>query len=237
MVSNAAILVIEDEEPIAELIEYNLSKEGFEVQVEYDGESGLLATEEREFDLLVVDWMLPEKTGIDIIRSLRSNNRTTSMPIIMLTARGEEEDRLLGLDVGADDYMVKPFSPKELTARIHAVLRRVRPAAVSEQLACGDLTIDVASQRTQYKGTDIHLGPTEFKLLAHFLKNPNRIYSREQLLDQIWGFDVYVEERTVDTYIRRLRSTLAKADGALESLIQTKRGAGYLLVSGDSEST
>jgi two-component system phosphate regulon response regulator PhoB len=221
------VLVIEDETDLVTLLTYNLEKEGFRTRAAHDGEEGLLlATEERP-DLILLDWMLPHRSGLEICRQLQRKPETRSIPVIMLTARGEESDRVRGLDSGADDYLAKPFSMTELLARIRAVLRRAAPAIGEEELSYGDVTMDLAAHRVRRNGREIHLGPTEFRLLRHFMQHPGRVFSREQLLDMVWGHDVYVEPRTVDVHIRRLRKAL---NGDLEpDLIRTVRSAGYAL--------
>ncbi len=223
------ILVIEDEEPIAELLKYSLEKHDFTVSLESNGAEGLAAIEASAPDLLLVDWMLPDRSGIDIIRSIRDNSAIASLPIVMLTARGEENDRLKGLDSGADDYIVKPFSPKELVARIRALLRRTRPVFESKKLNYYHLDIDLSQQQATSGGRPIALGPTEFRLLAYLMEHPERVYSREQLLNHVWGQDVYVEERTVDACVKRIRKAMSMTHPSLEDYIKTKRGIGYLL--------
>jgi two-component system phosphate regulon response regulator PhoB len=224
------ILIVEDEAPIASLLRYNLEREGFEVIEAVDGEEGLLLVEERNPDLILLDWMLPKLSGIEVCRQLRHAPKTKVLPIIMLTARGEEGDRVRGLNSGADDYITKPFSPSELIARIRAVLRRTQPSFEDETLSFGDLVMDLAAHRVKRADVDIHLGPTEFRLLRHFLEHPGRVFSREQLLNTVWGQNVYVEERTVDVHIRRLRKALNEGGG--DDLIRTVRSAGYALDSG-----
>lgn len=225
--AGANILVVEDEEALVTLLKYNLEAEGFHVDVAYDGEEALTAVAENAPDLMVLDWMMPKLSGIEVCRAIRSDKNTAAIPIIMLTARGEEADRIRGLDTGADDYLVKPFSPKELVARVRAVLRRVHPETTAEQLSFEDLMLDRTRRRVYRNEQEIHLGPTEFRLLDHFMSNPGRVYSREQLLDAVWGRDVYVELRTVDVHIRRLRKALN--DGGHPDLIRTVRAAGYAL--------
>ena len=221
------IVLVEDEDAIATLIDYNLSKEGFIVRRAADGEEGLLLIAEQQPDLVILDWMLPKVSGIEICRRLRASSKTRNIPVIMLTARAEEADRIRGLDTGADDYLTKPFSVKELAARIKAVLRRIRPALVAEIVTFGDIEIDRAAVTVRRGDTEVHLGPTEFRLLDHFMQYPRRVFSREQLLNAVWGSDVYVEIRTVDVHIGRLRKALAKAgDG---NPIRTVRSAGYAL--------
>ena len=224
---NPLILVVEDEAALVTLLRYNLEREGFRVAAAADGEEALLLAREEKPDLVLLDWMLPLLSGIEVCRQLRRMTETRSVPIIMLTARGEEGDKLRGLDSGADDYITKPFSPSELVARIRAVMRRNRPAVNGEVLHYDDLVMDLASHRVRRKGRDVHLGPTEFRLLRHLLEHQGRVFSREQLLDVVWGQDVYVEPRTVDVHIRRLRKAL-NADEESD-LIRTVRSAGYAL--------
>lgn len=221
------ILIIEDEAAVVTLLKYNLEKSGYDVCAAMDGDEGLIMVEEERPDLLLVDWMLPHVSGVEICRRLRRNSEHRNLPIIMLTARGEESDTIRGLDSGADDYMVKPFSPSELQARIHALLRRARPSLAADNLTVGKLSMDLAAFRVHRGENEIKLGPTEFKLLRHFMENPGRVYSREQLLDMVWGRDVYVETRTVDVHIRRLRKNLN--DGGMPDIIRTVRSAGYSL--------
>src|SRR5215468_8850207 len=221
------ILIVEDELPLVSLLRYNLEREGFVALDAQDGEEALTVAKERRPDLVLLDWMLPLMSGIEVCRQLRRNPETREIPIVMLTARGEEGDKLRGLDSGADDYITKPFSPSELVARIRAVMRRTRPAVNGEVLHYDDLVMDLASHRVRRKGRDVHLGPTEFRLLRHLLEHQGRVFSREQLLDVVWGQDVYVEPRTVDVHIRRLRKAL-NADEESD-LIRTVRSAGYAL--------
>ncbi|MBB4210550.1 two-component system phosphate regulon response regulator PhoB [Rhodothalassium salexigens DSM 2132] len=223
----AKILFVEDEASLTELVRYNLERENFDVTCAADGEEGLMMATEVPPDLILLDWMLPNLSGIEICRRLRRNTATASVPIIMLTARTEEADRVRGLDTGADDYITKPFSPRELIARINAVLRRVRPGLSGEVLRYGDIVLDSKSHKVMRNDRPVHLGPTEFRMLRHFLENPGRVFSREQLLDAVWGHDVYVELRTVDVHIRRLRKALNTDD--LPDLIRTVRSAGYAL--------
>jgi two-component system phosphate regulon response regulator PhoB len=220
-------LVVEDEAALVELIRYNLVKEGYEVATATDGEEALLLIEERQPDIVLLDWMLPKLAGIEVARRLRSKAQTRNLPIIMLTARAEESDRIRGLDIGADDYMTKPFSMSELTARIRAVMRRIRPALAEDIVVVGDISMDRAAHKVQRGGVDVHLGPTEFRLLDYFIQHPGRVFSREQLLDAVWGSDVYVETRTVDVHIGRLRKALSK--GGTDDPIRTVRSAGYAL--------
>ena len=222
-----SILVIEDDANLVELVKYNLESAGFRVLVATDGDDGLLMAEEEGPDLILLDWMLPYISGIEICRRLRSSGKTDNIPIIMLTARTEEDDRIRGLDTGADDYVTKPFSPRELIARIQAVLRRTRPGIVGEILQFGDIELDTAEFKASRGGRSIKLGPTEFRLLRHFMESPARVFSREQLLDAVWGRDIYIEARTVDVHIRRLRKALN--ENGEPDLIRTVRSAGYAL--------
>jgi two-component system phosphate regulon response regulator PhoB len=221
------ILVVEDEDSLATLLQYNLQKEGYSVTMAGDGEEALLLVDEKLPDLIVLDWMLPKLSGIEVCRRLRQRNETRNVPIIMLTARGEETDRIRGLDTGADDYVVKPFSMTELAARIRAVLRRLRPGLAEDRVRRGDIVIDRVAHRVKRGGLEVHLGPTEFRLLDHLMQNPGRVFSREQLLDAVWGSDVYVEARTVDVHIGRLRKALGVSETA--DPIRTVRSAGYSL--------
>ncbi len=221
------ILIVEDETAVVTLLRYNLEHQGFEVDAVSDGEEALVAVEENPPDLVLLDWMLPQLSGIEVCRQLRRRPATKNLPIILLTARGEEADTVRGLDSGADDYVTKPFSPAELTARVHALLRRSRPALSDEALNAADLQMDLAAHRVHRNGREIKLGPTEYRLLRHFMEHPGRVFSREQLLDSVWGRDVYVELRTVDVHIRRLRKALNEAGEA--DVIRTVRSAGYAL--------
>ena len=221
------LLVVDDEAALLTLLRYNLEKAGFEVGEAVDGEEALLMIKERRPDLVVLDWMLPTLSGIEVCRQVRRGPDTRNLPIIILTARGEEADRIRGLDSGADDYVVKPFSPSELVARVRAVLRRLRPALSEPILAYRDLKMDLAAHRVTRCEDAIHLGPTEFRLLRHLLEHPGRVFSREQLLDAVWGTDVYLESRTVDVHVRRLRQALNT--GGRGDLIRTVRAAGYAL--------
>jgi two-component system phosphate regulon response regulator PhoB len=221
------VLVVEDEDALATLLQYNLDKEGYDVAVAGDGEEALLLAEERLPDLVVLDWMLPKVSGIEVCRRLRSRPETRNVPIIILTARGEETDRIRGLDTGADDYVVKPFSMTELTARIRAVLRRIRPGLAEDRIRHGDIVIDRVAHRVRRATREVHLGPTEFRLLDYLMQHPGRVFSREQLLDAVWGSDVYVEARTVDVHVGRLRKALNQ--DAEQDPIRTVRSAGYSL--------
>ncbi|BBK39868.1 DNA-binding response regulator [Allostella sp. ATCC 35155] len=221
------VLVVEDEVPLLTLLRYNLEKEGFRVAEARDGEEALVAVKDSKPDLVLLDWMLPLVSGIEVCRQIRRMPETRNLPVVMLTARGEEADKVRGLNSGADDYVTKPFSPSELTARLKAVLRRARPATGEEMLRFADLAMDLSGHRVTRDGRNVHLGPTEFRLLRFFLEHPGRVFSREQLLDAVWGRDVYVEPRTVDVHIRRLRKAVNGEDGI--DLIRTVRSAGYAL--------
>jgi two-component system, OmpR family, phosphate regulon response regulator PhoB len=219
------ILVVEDEPALATLLRYNLEKEGFSVAEAHDGEEALLQLSERTPDAVLLDWMLPQVSGLEICRRIRRTPQWRSLPVIMLTAKGEEVDRVRGLEGGADDYVVKPFGVTELVARLKAVLRRAKPSAGAEMLRYADLLMDLASHRVTRNGTSVHLGPTEFRLLRVLLERPGRVFSREQLLDAVWGRESEIEPRTVDVHIRRLRKALNE-DGRRD-LIRTVRAAGY----------
>ena len=221
------VLIVEDEPPLVEVLRYNFQSAGFDTLTTMDGEEALIMVEEESPDLIVLDWMLPGLSGIEVCRMIRERRKTRASPIIMLTARGEEGDRIRGLDAGADDYVVKPFSPNELVARARAVIRRTRPALAEEVLNYGGVEMDLAAHQVRREGRAIHLGPTEYRLLRVLLERPTRVFSREQLLDAVWGRDVYVEERTVDVHIRRLRKALNGAEEA--DLIRTVRGGGYAI--------
>jgi two-component system phosphate regulon response regulator PhoB len=221
------ILVVEDEDSLGTLLQYNLEKEGYIVTVCPDGEEALIRIDEKQPDLVVLDWMLPKVSGLEVCRRLRQKPETRNIPIVMLTARGEETDRIRGLDTGADDYVVKPFSMTELCARIRAVLRRIRPGLAEDRVEHGDIAIDRVAHRVRRGGQEIHLGPTEFRLLDYFMQHPGRVFSREQLLNAVWGSDVYVETRTVDVHIGRLRRALGR--GSSHDPIRTVRSAGYSL--------
>lgn len=221
------VLLVEDEPAQREVLAYNLEAEGFRVSKAANGEEALLLVEEDAPDLIVLDWMLPSVSGIEVCRRVKSRNETRNIPIIMLSARSEEVDRVRGLETGADDYVVKPYSIVELMARIRAQLRRVRPASVGGTLEFGDIRLDAESHRV-YRGEKVlKLGPTEFRLLATFMEKPGRVWSREQLLDRVWGRDIYVDTRTVDVHIGRLRKALCQHGG--EDPVRTVRGAGYAL--------
>ena len=224
------VLIVEDEAALVTMLRYNLESEGYRVSEAVDGEEAILLVIEEPPDLILLDWMLPSLSGIEVCRRIRRNESARDVPIIMLTARGEDSDRVRGLDSGADDYITKPFSPRELMARVRAVLRRSQPSD-HERLVYGDIEMDLARHRVQRGGHDLHLGPTEYRLLRHFLESPGRVFSREQLLDAVWGRDVYVEARTVDVHVRRLRKTLN--EGGLPDLIRTVRSAGYAIDGAD----
>ncbi|HEX2525526.1 MAG TPA: phosphate regulon transcriptional regulator PhoB [Geminicoccus sp.] len=221
------ILVVEDEPPLQQLLAYNLKAAGFDVAQAYDGEEALQLIDERLPDLVLLDWMLPEISGVELCRRLRRRSDTGRVPIIMLTARTEEHDRLRGLETGADDYVTKPFSPAELTARIRAVLRRVRPAFSEQALTFHDLRMDLTAHRVFRNGREVHLSPTEFRLLRYLLENPGRVFNRAQLLDRVWGTDLEIELRTVDATVRRLRRSLNQNGEA--DLLRTVRAEGYSL--------
>ncbi len=221
------LLIVEDEAALVELLRYNFEKEGFRVSVATDGEAALVAVAEARPDLIVLDWMLPHVSGLEVCRQIRRKSDTRDIPVIMLTARGEESDRIRGLEVGADDYVAKPFSPSELIARVRAVLRRSKPSTAQDLLTFGELVMDLSAHRVLRSGRPIHLGPTEFRLLRFLLERPGRVYSREQLLDAVWGRDIYVEPRTVDVHIRRLRKAINMPGDS--DLIRTVRSAGYAL--------
>ncbi|OFW99952.1 MAG: phosphate regulon transcriptional regulatory protein PhoB [Alphaproteobacteria bacterium RIFCSPHIGHO2_12_FULL_63_12] len=220
-------LIVEDEESISTLLDYNLSREDFETRIAVDGEDALFKTQEFHPDIVILDWMLPKVSGIEVCRRLRQNPETRNLPIIMLTARSEETDRIRGLETGADDYLTKPFSTAELIARVKAVLRRIRPALVEDVVEQGDLKVDRTAHRVWRGDQEIHLGPTEFRLLDHLIQHPGRVFSREQLLNAVWGSDVFVEVRTVDVHVGRLRKALTKFNH--DDPIRTVRAAGYSL--------
>jgi two-component system phosphate regulon response regulator PhoB len=222
-----AVLIVEDEGALLTLLRYNLEREGYRVLEARDGEEALLIASEEQPDLVLLDWMLPQLSGIEVCRRLRSRQETRNVPILMLTARGEETDRVRGLDTGADDYITKPFSMTELLARLRAVMRRIRPGLADDVVKIGDLEMDRVAHRVRRRGQDVHLGPTEFKLLDHLIQHPGRVFSREQLLDAVWGSDVYVEARTVDVHVGRLRKAL-NVEGVRDP-IRTVRSAGYAL--------
>jgi len=222
---SASVLIVEDEEPIKVLLTYNFEAEGYRVRATSSGEEvGPMIADERP-NLIILDWMLPGISGIEVCRLLRAKPETRDIPIVMLTARGEEAERVRGLATGADDYVVKPFSVPELLARAKSILRRVDPDAVAEILTAGDLALDRKMRRVTRGGRDINLSPTEFRLLEHLLQSPGRVYSRAQLLDAVWGRDIYVDERTVDVHVGRLRKAISR--GRERDPIRTVRGLGY----------
>ena len=221
------ILIVEDEESISTLLDYNLAREEFETKIAVDGEDALLKVHEFQPDIVILDWMLPKVSGIEVCRRIRQDPDTRNLPIIMLTARSEETDRIRGLETGADDYLTKPFSTAELVARVKAVLRRIRPALVEDVVEHGDLKVDRTAHRVWRGEKEIHVGPTEFRLLDHLIQHPGRVFSREQLLNAVWGSDVFVEVRTVDVHVGRLRKALTKFDH--DDPIRTVRAAGYAL--------
>jgi two-component system phosphate regulon response regulator PhoB len=221
------VLIVEDEAPLVTMLRYNLEREGFAVDEAADGEEALLRIAERRPDAVLLDWMLPLVSGLEVCRQLRRAPATRALPVIMLTARGEEGDRIRGLDSGADDYVVKPFSPSELVARLRAVIRRAQPNPPDNVLRYADIAMDLTAHRVSRGSRLVHLGPTEFRLLRHFLQQPGRVFTREQLLDGVWGHDSEVEMRTVDVHIRRLRKAL-NAAGATD-VLRTVRSVGYAL--------
>ncbi|EJW10959.1 Phosphate regulon transcriptional regulatory protein PhoB (SphR) [Rhodovulum sp. PH10] len=223
----ARILIVEDEEPLTLLLRYNLEAEGYAVDAAGRGDDADLRLKESPPDLAIVDWMLPGLSGIELIRRLRARTETAQLPVIMLTARGEEGERVRGLATGADDYIVKPFSVPELLARIRALLRRTKPERVASILTAGDIELNREKKRVARAGRDVPLGPTEFRLLEFLMENAGRVFSREQLLDRVWGRDVYIDERTVDVHVGRLRKALNR--GQRSDPIRTVRGAGYAL--------
>jgi len=224
------LLLVEDDRALADLLSWHFDREGYDILRTADGEEALILAEERTPDLVILDWMIEGVTGIEVCRRLRRRASTAHVPIIMLTARGEESDRIRGLETGADDYVTKPFSPRELLARVAAVLRRVRPALAGEQLAYRDLEMDVEAHRVRRAGHPVQLGPTEFRLLRHFMENPGRVFSRERLLEAAWAHDTDIDERTVDVHVRRLRKALN--EGGRPDVIRTVRSAGYSLDAG-----
>ena len=219
------ILVVEDERPIREMIAFGLRRAGFEVREAADARAARAEVANRRPDMLLVDWMLPDTSGLEFTRALKRDRETRELPVIMLTARAEEGDKIAGLEGGADDYITKPFSPRELLARINAVLRRATPGDGTERVEIEGLVLDQSSQRVSAGEHTVALGPTEYRMLAFFMTHPERVYTREQLLDRVWGGNVYVEERTIDVHIRRLRKALEEF--GYDRLVQTVRGSGY----------
>jgi two-component system phosphate regulon response regulator PhoB len=226
-VTKPRLLLIEDDRALADLLIWHLDREGYDIVRTADGDEALLLAQERTPDLVILDWMIEGISGIEVCRRLRRRASTARVPIIMLTARGEESDRIRGLQTGADDYVTKPFSPRELLARVGAVLRRTRPALAGEQLVYADLQLDVGAHRVRRGGKPVQLGPTEYRLLRHFMENPGRVFSRERLLDAVWSHDEEIDTRTVDVHVRRLRKALNAGDRP--DVIRTVRSAGYAL--------
>ncbi|GAA3996744.1 phosphate regulon transcriptional regulator PhoB [Sphingomonas humi] len=224
MARQAQLLLVEDDRSLAELITFHFEREGYRVTRTGDGEEALILADEVSPDLMILDWMIEGISGIEVCRRLRRRQTTANLPILMLTARGEEDDRVRGLETGADDYITKPFSPKELVARAAAVLRRVRPALAAQTLDYAGLEMDLVAHRVRRDGKTISLGPTEYRLLRHFLENPGRVFSRQQLLETVWPHSEDIELRTVDVHIRRLRMAIGEPD-----LVRTVRSAGYAL--------
>jgi two-component system, OmpR family, phosphate regulon response regulator PhoB len=218
------LLLVEDDRALADLVAFHFERAGYAVTRTGDGEEALILAEEVQPDIILLDWMIEGISGIEVCRRLRRRPATANLPILMLTARGEESDRIRGLETGADDYVTKPFSPRELVARVGAVLRRVRPALAGEQLSYGDVEMDVTAHRVRRTGRQVPLGPTEFRLLRHFLEHPGRVFSRERLLDAVWAHNPDIDARTVDVHVRRLRQALGDPD-----IIRTVRSAGYAL--------
>ncbi len=226
------VMIVEDEASLVTMLRYNLEKEGYAVTEASDGEEAVTVADETPPDAVILDWMLPRMSGIEVCRQLRRKPETRHVPIIMLTARSEETDKVRGLNVGADDYMTKPFSMPELVARVRALLRRAKPSQAKGQLVFGDITLDLDAHKVSRGGRYVHLGPTEFRLLQYLMERPGTVFSREELLNGVWGPDIYVEPRTVDVHIRRLRKALNAEEGV--DVIRTVRAAGYSLdASGD----
>jgi two-component system phosphate regulon response regulator PhoB len=228
---NRKLLLVEDDRALSDLLLWHFERDGFEVRRTADGEEALLLAAEATPDIVILDWMIEGVSGLEVCRRLRRRSETSNIPIIMLTARGEEADRIRGLETGADDYVTKPFSPRELAARVAAVLRRVRPALAGETLSYADVEMDVVAHKVRRGGETVSLGPTEFRLLRHFLEHPGRVFSRERLLDSVWSHDPDIELRTVDVHVRRLR--VALNEGGKPDIVRTVRAAGYAL---DAES-
>jgi len=221
------VLLVEDEPAQREMLAYNLEAEGFDVITADNGEDGLILVDENDPDLIVLDWMMPQLSGIEVCRRLKSNSKTRQIPVLMLSARAEEVDRVRGLETGADDYVVKPYSVIELMARVKAHLRRIRAAAVGNRLEYGDIMLDPETHKVFRSQSELKLGPTEFRLLSTFMEKPGRVWSRDQLLDRVWGRDIYVDTRTVDVHVGRLRKALCQNGG--DDPLRTVRGAGYAL--------
>ena len=222
-----SVLIVEDDTALSELLQWHFNAEGYAVRTTADGEDALIMVRESVPDLIVLDWMIESLSGVEVCRQLRKARESARVPIMMLTARGEEEDKIRGLKTGADDYLTKPFSPRELLARAEALLRRSRPALAGELLVFADLELDPVSHRVRRGGEALHLGPTEFRLLRHFMEKPRRVHSRQQLIDAVWGMDKDIDERTVDVHIRRLRQAIERPGGV--ELIRTVRAAGYAM--------
>ena len=225
--SAAKLLLVEDDPALSELLEYRFSNEGYQVRCTADGDEALILAAEDLPDLIILDWMIEGTSGIEVFRRLRRDKTTAHVPIIMLTAREAEDDRVRGLETGADDYLTKPFSPRELLARVVAVMRRIRPALAGESISVGDITLDPVGHKVQRRGRDLKLGPTEYRLLKFFMESPGRVFSRGQLLDGVWGTESDIELRTVDVHIRRLRKAI-EVDG-FKDPIRTVRSAGYAM--------
>ena len=225
--ANPRLLLVEDDDALAELVEFRFRAEGYDVVRTPDGDEALLLAAEETPDVVILDWMIEGTSGIEVCRRLRRDKETAHVPIIMLTARGAEDDKIRGLETGADDYLSKPFSPRELTARVNAILRRIRPALAGQTLTVGDLVLDATAHRVTRRGQTLSLGPTEFRLLRHFMEHPGRVFSRNQLLDAVWGTASDIELRTVDVHIRRLRKGIELADAP--DPVRTVRSAGYAL--------
>lgn len=223
----AKLLLVEDDPALSELLEYRFANEGYDVRTTADGDEALLMASEETPDLVILDWMIEGTSGIEVCRRLRRDKETAHVPIIMLTARETEDDRVRGLDTGADDYLTKPFSPRELLARVAAVMRRIRPVLAGETIAVGDIVLDPVAHKVTRRGQDVQLGPTEYRLLKFFMESPGRVFSRGQLLDGVWGTESEIELRTVDVHIRRLRKAI-ETDGAKDP-VRTVRSAGYSL--------
>jgi len=221
------VLLVEDESAQREMLAYNLEAEGFDVITADNGEDGVILVDENDPDLIVLDWMMPQLSGIEVCRRLKSNSKTCQIPVIMLSARADEVDRVHGLETGADDYVTKPYSVIELMARVKAHLRRIRAAAVGNRLEYGDIMLDPETHKVFRSQSELKLGPTEFRLLSTFMEKPGRVWSRDQLLDRVWGRDIYVDTRTVDVHVGRLRKALCKYGG--DDPLRTVRGAGYAL--------
>jgi two-component system phosphate regulon response regulator PhoB len=225
--SQPRLLLVEDDQALAELVEFRFKAEGYAVTRTDDGDEALLLAAEEVPDVVILDWMIEGTSGIEVCRRLRRDKQTAHVPIVMLTAREAEDDRVRGLETGADDYVTKPFSPRELVARVNAIMRRIRPALAGEMLSVGDLTLDATAHRVTRRGTTIALGPTEFRLLRHFMEHPGRVFSRNQLLDAVWGTGSDIELRTVDVHIRRLRKGIELP--GVPDPVRTVRSAGYSL--------